>query len=93
MKKLTRRLIIFLVRKRLGLTKNQVFQFTNQRNLDDQYVFWKDQLVKISLDEIRPANVSLYWLLNDNCEIDTYYTMDRWFFNYLKSRRNCTIEL
>lgn len=70
-----KRLIIFLVRKRLGLKKNERFQFTNQKTRDIYY-FTGESLMKIeyiSGGVIRPSGVSLNWLLNDDCKITKNY--------------------
>lgn len=71
-----RRLIIFLVRKRLGLKKYQYFRFANQKT-DDIYYFTGTALIKkaehkspfgsIWCDEF--SGVSLNWLLNKDCKI------------------------
>lgn len=71
-----KRLIIFLIRHYLGLRLGEEFRFINQKSGYDTYYFEKDRLMKItrtSRDHIycrAPANVSLNWLLNDECEID-----------------------
>lgn len=41
-----KRLIIFLIRKRLGLKKNQRFTFDNQKSKFDEYYFTDTQLMK-----------------------------------------------
>lgn len=64
-----KRVIIFLVRKRLGLKRNQLFKFTNQKTRNTYY-FTKTRLIKIEGSIHIPANVSLNWLLNDECEIE-----------------------
>ena len=64
-----RRLIIFLVRKRLGLKRNQLFKFSNQKT-KNTYYFTKTRLVKIEGSIHIPANVSLNWIINDECEIE-----------------------
>ena len=71
-----RRLIIFLVRKRLGLKKYQQFRFTNQKT-DDIYYFTGTALMKKALHESpfgriwcdEFSGVSLNWLLDKNCLI------------------------
>ena len=69
-----KRLIIFLVRKRLHLRKNERFRFTNQKT-DNIYYFTSTQLVKISEPSARISRhekslVSLNWLIDDGCEIE-----------------------
>lgn len=68
-----KRLIIFLIRKRLGLELFEEFQFANQRSPYHRYYFAPDKLIKIEhfgeCDWERDSSVSLNWLLNDECEI------------------------
>ncbi len=69
-----KRLIVFLVRKRLHLRKNQKFRFCNQKT-DNIYYFTSDKLIKIPEDTRRiprheKSLVSLNWLLSDECEIE-----------------------
>lgn len=69
-----KKFIIFLIRRKLGLKKYQSFQFDGQKNKKDLYWFEDDCLMKEEvIDEFnvkfRPANVSLNWLLNDDCDI------------------------
>ena len=71
-----KRLITFLVRKRLGLKKYQYFRFTNQKT-DDIYYFTETALVKKQLKYVNSdrivvtllSGVSLNWLLNKDCKI------------------------
>ncbi len=67
-------IILFFIRLKLGVKKFKKFQFTNQRSEHDVYYFDHFGLNKIEYDKygtlyFRPANVSLMWLLNDECEI------------------------
>lgn len=69
-----KRLIIFLIRRRLHLRKNEKFRFANQKN-DNVYYFTADRLVKIPEDSgwisrREKSLVSLNWLLDDRCEIE-----------------------
>lgn len=66
-----KRLIIFLIRKKLGVKKWQGFQFTNQKSEVDQYFFTNTDLLKYVGEEnyIRQAKVNLNWLLDDNCKV------------------------
>ena len=68
-----KRLIIFLVRKRLGLKKYETFQFANQRDEFNYYWFNDTELRKyVSKEGIAvDAHVSLNWILHDECEILT----------------------
>lgn len=63
-----RRLIIFLIRKKLGLKEYSDFRFANQKS-EAVYYFNERELVKIEYGLITPSNVSLNWLLSDECKI------------------------
>lgn len=68
-------LIIYLIRKRLGLKKNQRFQFKNQRNKNECYYFGPECLWKIvKADEgytyCVSSNIRLNWLLSDECKAE-----------------------
>lgn len=64
-----KRLIIFLVRRRLGLKKFEKFKFENQSSDVNYYFFTSDTIVKVSPYKIKPSSVSLNWLLNNDCKI------------------------
>ena len=67
-----KRLIIFLVRKKLGLKKGEHFRFTNQFSSYNTYYFTDDAVMKHLghwTGEDVKSNVSLNWLLDDECEI------------------------
>ena len=68
-KKLCERLVIFLIRKRLGLKKGQYFQFTNQNSETDYYYFTGRQLIKRSNGFWCRSGVSLNWLLDPDCKV------------------------
>lgn len=67
------RIILFLIRIKLGVNKNERFQFDNQKNKTDYYYISDDKLHKIMYrkDKVkeRRANVSLNWLLDSECKI------------------------
>lgn len=63
-----KRLIIFLVRSRLGLKKYEHFQFDNQKS-DATYFFSDACVMKDTKTTVRQSTVSLNWLLDDNCKI------------------------
>lgn len=66
-----KRIIIFLIRKRLGLKKEQPFRFSNQKLKEEYYWFTGDKVMKRNIHgEIEESTVSLNWLLDDKCEID-----------------------
>lgn len=63
-----KRLIVFLIRKRLGLKKYQPFKFTNQKD-DCVYFFADDRLLKrvfYPKVRVKRSNVSLNWIERDN---------------------------
>lgn len=66
-------LIVLLFRLRFGLKKNQKFQFEGQKCKTDYYCFSNDCIWKISeidgFSTCKLSNVSLNWLLDDNCVI------------------------
>ena len=65
-----KKLIIFLIRKRLGLKKFECFGFVGQKS-NDYYWFTEDDVMKFesSSETEKPSSVSLHWLLDDNCKI------------------------
>ena len=68
-----KKLIIFLIRKRMHLKRNERFRFDNQRSKKDYYYFTATRLVKIEYEgdlcHSIPAHVSINWLLDDECKI------------------------
>ena len=64
-----RRLIIFLIRKRLGLKKNERFRFTNQKS-EAAYFFTDDNLMKIEYGYIFLSKIGVNWLLDDECKVN-----------------------
>lgn len=74
------RLIIFLIRRKLGVKKFERFKFTNQKT-KDAYFFNDNNLIKIVDGEgvhgfdlfftpFEKSGVSLNWLLSEECEIE-----------------------
>ena len=67
-----RRLILFLLRKKLHLRKGERFQFTNQKN-DNEYYFTARELIKVvKCDKCTRHDkslVSLNHLISDECKI------------------------
>lgn len=65
------RLIIFLIRRKLGVKKYQDFRFKNQK-ARGYYYFDSFHLIKVIPDSICDveSGVSLNWLLSDECEIE-----------------------
>lgn len=69
-----KRIIMFLIRKRLGLKKLERFKFRNQKSQNDYYYFENECLMKeVCFDNYSSitikSNVSLNWILNDECKI------------------------
>ncbi len=64
-----KKLIIFLIRKRLHLKKFQRFKFKNQKQ-KGEYYFNSEQLVKVIKGQKEISSVSLNWILDDECEIE-----------------------
>ena len=63
-----KRLITFLIRKRLGLKEYEPFQFTNQKS-NAVYYFTEDAVIKAWRGSVEKSGVSLNWLLDDECTI------------------------
>lgn len=65
-----KKLIVFLIRKRLGLKKYERFTFVNQKS-NTYYFFGNDSLIKVwkNSGKAEQSGVSLNWLLDDDCEI------------------------
>lgn len=64
------RLIIFLLRCKFGLKKNQHFMFVNQRSLTDSYYFTSDKLMKYTCGKFVESNVKFNWLMDNECKIE-----------------------
>ena len=68
-----KKLIILLLRLRLGLKVGERFQFTNQHSICEYYYFTDSALMKIHISRgssyHTPSGVSLNWLLDDKCKI------------------------
>lgn len=63
------RLIIFLIRVKLGVKAWEMFRFTNQKD-QGWYWFTQDALWKKEVYGVRKSGVSLSWLLDDECEVE-----------------------
>lgn len=63
-----KRLILFLIRRHMGLTKFEPFQFENQKS-NAVYYFDDDAIKKAWRGNITKSTVSLNWLLNPDCKI------------------------
>lgn len=65
-----RRLILFWIRRKLGVRKYKRFRFTNQKSRD--YYYFNDYGLCKSCPgslEIVKSKVSLNWLINDDCSV------------------------
>ena len=87
-----RKLIIFLIRRRLGLKKGEFFRFTNQRDKSEWYYFTETMLMKklnpsVNLYGHIDAHVSLNWILDPECEVEKVKFEDI-FSSTLDMRRN-----
>lgn len=64
------RLIIFLIRVKLGVKAWEMFRFTNQKD-QGWYWFTQDALWKETANgKVRLSRVSLKWLLDDECKVE-----------------------
>lgn len=63
-----KKLILFLVRRKLGLKNYEAFRFANQKT-NAIYYFTPVEIVKEYGKFIESSGVSLNWLLDDRCEI------------------------
>ena len=64
-----RKLVIFLIRKRMGLKKREKFKFVNQKS-DAVYYFTDEFLMKYWHGQTMLSGVSINWLLDNDCEIE-----------------------
>lgn len=72
-----KKLITFLIRRRMKLKRYEMFQFVGQKK-SAVYYFTNDRLMKSQRNVTTPANVSLNWLLNDECEIKKLGDLSKW---------------
>ena len=63
-----KRLILFLIRRHMGLTKFEPFQFENQQS-NAVYYFGDDAIKQAWRGNITKSTVSLNWLLDPDCKI------------------------
>lgn len=63
-----RRIVMYLLRKKLGLKKNQRFQFAEQKS-DAVYYISDSHVMKYYHGRTSLSNVSVNWLLSDECDI------------------------
>ena len=75
------KLIIFLIRIRLGLKVNECFQFTNQKSAA-LYYFTKTGIKKHWRGFVTDSGISVNWLLDPECKKALIHRGDidvRWF--------------
>ena len=63
-----KKIVMYLIRKKLGLKKNEKFQFVNQKS-NAVYFFTEEAVMKRWHGQTMLSGVSLNWLLDDDCEI------------------------
>lgn len=64
-----RRLVMFLIRKKLRLKKYEIFRFDGQKT-DAVYYFTESNLMKRWRGQTMMSGVSVNWLLDNECKID-----------------------
>lgn len=64
-----RKIVIFLIRKKLGLKKYEKFKFVNQKS-NAVYYFTEGNVMKEWHGQTVLSGVSINWLLDDGCEIE-----------------------
>lgn len=62
------KLIMFLVRKKLKIKENEEFKFANQKEYCT-FMFYKNEIVKFKNNQLLQSNVSLNFLLSEDCKI------------------------
>ena len=63
------KLILFLIRIKLGVKKNQDFKFKNQKHTSDYYYISDTAIYKVSKGKVNKSNVSVNWMLDQRCEL------------------------
>ena len=72
MEKWLNRLVIFALRKKLGLKKRERFRFSNQKS-HAVYYFNNQYLMKIEkYGGVQYSGVKFNWLMSDDCEVERY---------------------
>lgn len=65
-----KKLVVYLIRKRLGLKRFETFRFKGQKT-KTVYYFTDQRIVKVHRGGVMaPSGVSLNWLIDDACEIE-----------------------
>lgn len=63
-----RRVVLFLIRKKLGLKKYERFRFIGQKT-DAVYYFTDSNLMKCVNGQVMMSGVSINWLLDNECKV------------------------
>ena len=63
------RLILFLIRLKLGVKKLEYFKFSNQKSPTTVYFFNDTKVMKLTTRGLFPSDVPLNWLLDSECKI------------------------
>ena len=74
-----KKLIIYFIRKRLGLECYEPFRFFEQKSENTFYYFTKENIIKVSIfikdglkcKNEKKSNVSLNWILDEDCKIES----------------------
>ena len=74
-KNFRKRLVFFIVRRKLGLKEREPFVFVGQKS-NAIYYFTEDALMKAWRGYIEKSGVSLNWLMDDSCEIQKCETKE-----------------
>lgn len=64
-----RKIVIFLIRKKLGLRTYEKFRFVNQKT-DAIYYFTEGNIMKLWRNQTMLSGVSVNWLLDKDCKIE-----------------------
>ena len=64
-----KKLIIYLIRRKLGLKKHENFRFCNQKSPTTYYYFTDEMLVKNTGRREYASGVPFNWLIDEQCKI------------------------
>lgn len=67
--RIIRKLVLFLIRKKLGLNKYEHFRFVGQKS-DAVYWFTTYKVMKRWRKQTMQSSVSVNWLLDKDCKIE-----------------------
>lgn len=69
---MVRRIVIFLIRKKMDMKKYEMFKFVGQKT-DAVYYFTESNIMKRWHGQTTLSGVSVNWLLDDDCKIELVY--------------------